>query len=66
MDLRFNGFACPKCGEEELSTGNTEIGRDVTIVKYCAEPDCDFKMIVIVPNKEYEYSIHRKLIKEEV
>jgi NAD-dependent SIR2 family protein deacetylase len=63
MDLKFKELRCPKCGDE-LEQGTVQVHDDVQMVKRCAS--CDFWMILVIPNDDYDYSIEKKLKKEVV
>jgi hypothetical protein len=56
IDLSFRELKCPHC-EGQMYSGNTTCGVDVQMVKKC---DCGFWMIIIVPNKHYDYSVKRE------
>jgi hypothetical protein len=55
MDLTFKELKCPKCGEA-LQQGSITISTDVQMVKRCT---CDFWMILVIPHKDYNYTIKR-------
>ena len=57
MRIDFPELKCPSCGEK-LVTGNVTLGIDTQVVKKCS--CCDFTMVILIPNKDYEYSIKRK------
>jgi NAD-dependent SIR2 family protein deacetylase len=57
MNLTFKELLCPKCGEK-LEQGNITVGVDVQMVKRCYE--CEFWMIIIIPNDEFDYSVVSK------
>ena len=63
MNLNFDELRCANCGHE-LNQGHVSVSNDVQMVKYC--PECDFRMIIIIPDKKYNYFIQRELIKESV
>ena len=70
MDLTFSELKCPKCGGE-LHSGNTQVSQDVQMVKRCSNRYeqsklCDFWMIIVIPHKDYDYSVSRKLKSETV
>lgn len=56
MDFTFAELKCPCCGSS-LKQGSAEVGHDVRLVKRCADPDCKFWMIIVIPNSEYDYTI---------
>ena len=60
MNLKFKELNCPCCSRK-LSSGSTTIGMDARIVRFC-EP-CNFRMLIIIPNNEYDYFIETKKIK---
>jgi hypothetical protein len=62
MNLDFKELRCPCCGSSTES-GNTTIGLDVQMVKRCRS--CDFWMIIVIPNKQYDYSVLREPKKEK-
>lgn len=57
MDISFKEIKCPKCGNN-LSNGTSKLSDDVQKVKICNK--CDFWMIIIIPNPDYEYIINRE------
>lgn len=63
MDLKFKELKCPCC-KAEMEQGMIQVSQDVQMVKRCSE--CDFWMIIVVPHKDYDYSVNRKLKSETV
>lgn len=59
MDLRKLNIKCPIC-ESSLQSGTTTIGYDVQMVKRCHTEDCNFWMIIVIPNDDFEYSVKRE------
>lgn len=62
MDLKFTELKCPVC-KSNMESGNTTIGTDVQLVKRCCS--CSFYMVILIPNKLYEYTITKKLKQNE-
>lgn len=60
MNTTFKELKCPHCGSD-TKQGNIEVGIDVVSTKICI--DCSETVVVIIPNKDYRYSLDRKLIK---
>jgi len=59
MNLSFKELKCPCCGEE-MEQGMCQISHDTQMVKRCSSDSCDFWMIIVIPNKEYDYTINSK------
>ncbi len=65
MNLSFQELRCPKC-QSELEQGTIQISQDVQMVKRCSKehnPVCDFWMIIVIPDKEFDYSVQRTVKK---
>ena len=58
MDCKFKGLKCASCGAE-MQQGNITVHDDVQMVKRCTE--CDFWMIIVIPNDDYNYSVKKEL-----
>jgi NAD-dependent SIR2 family protein deacetylase len=58
MDLKFKELKCPACNAE-MEQGSITVHDDVKMVKRCSE--CDFWMIIVIPNDVYNYSVKKKL-----
>jgi NAD-dependent SIR2 family protein deacetylase len=58
MDLKFKELKCPAC-TSDLEQGSIQISQDVQMVKRCTK--CEFWMIIVIPNKNYDYKIQREL-----
>lgn len=61
MNITFKELKCPNC-EVELKQGGVQVSDDVQMTKYC--PDCEFRMIIIIPNHDYNYS-YQKVLKKQ-
>ena len=64
MDLMFKGLKCPNCGGD-LVNQSTEVSHDVRMVRRCNERFnqdklCKFWMIIVIPNKDYDYTVESK------
>ena len=58
MDCKFKELKCACCGSEMMQ-GNITVHDDVQMVKKCTE--CDFWMIIVIPNDDYNYSVKKEL-----
>ncbi len=58
MDLKFKELKCPACSAE-MEQGSITVHDDVQMVKRCSE--CDFWMIIVIPNDDYNYSVKKEL-----
>jgi len=58
MNVSFEELKCPSC-ESKMEQGMVQVCQDVQMVKRCTK--CDFWMIIVIPNKEYDYTVNRKL-----
>lgn len=63
MNLEFTEIKCPKCGGE-LQNINTQVSQDVQMAKRCSNRFeqsklCQFWMMIVVPNDNFNYSIER-------
>jgi hypothetical protein len=61
MDTTFKELKCPHCGGE-TKQGNITVSVDVVTTKICVK--CEKPIVLLIPNKNYEYSIDKKLINE--
>lgn len=62
MDTTFKELKCPHCGGETRQ-GNITVSVDVITTKICN--DCEEPTVILIPNKDYKYSIDKKLMKSE-
>jgi len=58
LNLKFKDLLCPACNAE-MYQGTTFISQDVQLTKRCSE--CDLWMIIVIPDRDYDYTIERTI-----